>query len=550
LKEAKRLGCLSGTGIVSALVTLLVLAGLYFFNGGAMFSPGALNAQAGEQTLGGVRSHAETTGRCSACHTAIWQRASMADRCLECHLELLLDGTDFHSVMLAQGTQVSCLECHTDHRGAQVSLTMMDMEHFPHFDAAGFSLQAHQQNADGSPFTCSACHGEKIARFELTTCQDCHQGLGAAYMDEHLTAFGSACLDCHDGKETYGKSFDHDTTTFQLVGKHASLSCLDCHSGAHSLVELQNTPQGCYECHAKDDEHDGQFGESCADCHTSQDWEQITFDHAKSVFPLTGKHQQLECQDCHAGGVFVGTPQDCAACHDTDDAHNGELGQNCAACHTTESWQDATFDHAQSAFTLTGAHIRAACEDCHTDKIFKGTPDTCIACHAGDDEHQGQFGTDCAACHTTENWENASFDHSLSTFALTGAHIRVECTDCHTNQVFKGTPSACSACHADPGYHAGLFGSDCESCHNTGAWVPASFDRTHRFPINHGEGGNSCQVCHPSSLSNYTCYGCHEHTQANIASEHREEGISDFNNCVRCHPTGREEEGEGRGGDD
>ncbi len=482
--QTKQLGCLSGTGIISGWLTLMILGGVWLLNGGVMFSPGPLNARAGSQALGGVFSHAETNGRCSACHTAIWERASMADRCLVCHLNLLQDGQDFHSVMLAQGQEVSCLHCHTDHRGADFSLTLADMEQFPHLDAAGFSLQAHQVNPGGSAFTCADCHGDEIAHFELAACGECHGRLDKARTDAHRTAFGNGCLDCHDGKETIGKKFDHNQTGFQLAGVHAGAGCAACHAGARSLADLRDTSQDCYACHAKDDEHNGQFGTRCAACHNPEDWEQVAFDHAASAFPLTGKHQNADCETCHQDGIFKGTPQDCASCHSQDDKHNG------------------------------------------------------------------QFGPDCAACHTTTGWEAASFDHTLASFALTGAHIQVECAQCHTNQVFQGTPTACSACHADPEYHRDLFGSNCENCHNTGAWVPAAYDEPHRFPINHGDSRNSCQVCHPTMLSAYTCYGCHEHTQANIAGEHREEGISDFNDCVRCHATGQKEEGEGGGGDD
>lgn len=32
-----------------------------------------------------------------------------------------------------------------------------------------------------------------------------------------------------------------------------------------------------------------------------------------------------------------------------------------------------------------------------------------------------------------------------------------------------------------------------------------------------------------------TCYGCHEHTPANVRGKHIEEGIQNFENCVECH---------------
>ena len=60
----------------------------------------------------------------------------------------------------------------------------------------------------------------------------------------------------------------------------------------------------------------------------------------------------------------------------------------------------------------------------------------------------------------------------------------------------------------------------------------------------------TCRKCHPDSLVSYTCYTCHEHQPDRIEREHREEGISNFQDCTRCHPTGREEEGGDRDGDD
>ncbi|EWS58946.1 hypothetical protein Y695_04654 [Hydrogenophaga sp. T4] len=60
----------------------------------------------------------------------------------------------------------------------------------------------------------------------------------------------------------------------------------------------------------------------------------------------------------------------------------------------------------------------------------------------------------------------------------------------------------------------------------------------------------SCETCHknPADYRQYTCYGCHEHTLANVREEHEEEGIRNFDNCVKCHRSADEEpSGEGRG---
>jgi hypothetical protein len=342
----------------------------------------------------------------------------MSERCLVCHTALLQNEKDFHAVMLAQGREVSCRRCHTEHRGSNAPLTTIDMTDFPHAEATGFSLRGHKKTANGSAFKCADCHGPELGRFDLNACGECHQTLDKPFLTVHVQDFGPECLACHDGLDTYGRTFDHNQQPFPLQGKHADLACADCHAGARQIVDLRSAPQDCFACHAKDD------------------------------------------------------------------------------------------------------------------------------------AHQGQFGRDCAACHSPDNWGNASFDHSLTGFPLSGAHARVSCEQCHPRRRFADTPSACVACHADPVFHLGMFGQDCSECHTTEAWSPASFAGVHTFPLNHGEGGGvSCRVCHPDSLQAYTCYGCHEHEPTKIARKHREEGIGDFQDCMRCHPTGRKEEG-GEGGDD
>jgi hypothetical protein len=106
-----------------------------------------------------------------------------------------------------------------------------------------------------------------------------------------------------------------------------------------------------------------------------------------------------------------------------------------------------------------------------------------------------------------------------------------------------GTPTSCAACHGEPAYHAGMFGGQsCSACHNTSRWTPARYDGPHSFPMNHGRGNNSCSDCHQPNLTTWTCYTCHERRE--IEHKHTEEGISNFSNCLRCHPTGQEDEAE------
>lgn len=474
--KSRYLGCLSFSGLLGTFFALLIIGGISLVQGGVLFSPGDLNSQAGQQRLGGVLSHAEIGGKCKACHASPWSGKTMADLCINCHINLVQDPQNFHQVMLAQGQATSCRQCHPDHRGANAAMLLMDLASFPH-DTVGYSLKAHQKLQDGAPFTCSDCHGEKFKNFDQARCQACHQQMDSAFMEKHLVAYGLACLECHDGVDRFQRSFDHSKLAFALQGKHAELTCEQCHSGARTVADFKTTPQKCYTCHQK------------------------------------------------------------------NDIHQGDLGQECGACHIPDGWQTATFDHSKAAFPLTGKHIKVACNACHLpdasgNLVFKGTSTICYTCHQKDDAHQGQYGQDCSACHTPDGWDQVTFDHSKTAFPLTGAHLQAQCTQCHVGHGFKGLSTECVSCHAEPAYHLGLFGTACSSCHTTNAWSPAQFTGPHQFPMGHGD-ANGCRSCHPSTLAMYTCYTCHDQTETN--EKHREEGITSFQDCMRCHPTGEED---------
>lgn len=593
-----RLGCFTLSGIVCVILSVLIFGGVTLVRGGILFSPGSLNAQKSDQPLGGVRSHADLATKCAACHPAPWQLATMSDRCIVCHIDVLADPKNFHRIISTSAN--NCRDCHTDHHGPAQSLTSMDMSKFPH-DKVGYSLKGHAKTANGSAFACADCHGTKTSGFDIAVCATCHSQIDAAYMIKHIAAFGLSCLACHDGVDVYGKGkFDHNKVAYTLIGKHATVDCAGCHagettpkqlkatiqdcfschqkddphlrrmgqdcaschtpvdwkqstfdhsklsftlSGKHATVacqdchldaNLKGTPQDCFTCHVKDDPHQGQLGITCAVCHTPDDWKQVTFDHSTAPFKLLGKHATVSCSDCHKDNLFKDTPQDCYSCHAKDDKHQGQLGTDCGACHTPDGWLPATFDHSKAVFPLSGKHATVDCTACHVNGQFKGTPTDCYSCHAKDDHHQGQFGTDCGACHTPGGWLPATFDHSKSPFPLTGAHVTLACTACHPNGRFQGTPTACSGCHPDPAYHAGLFGTLCDQCHSTSGWIPAKFNGPHSFPTSHG-GSNSCQNCHPNSLASYTCTNCHNGGE--FRSSHS--GIKNLSNCIACHPNGQ-----------
>lgn len=103
-------------------------------------------------------------------------------------------------------------------------------------------------------------------------------------------------------------------------------------------------------------------------------------------------------------------------------------------------------------------------------------------------------------------------------------------------------PHQCAACHEDPALHAGQFGLNCARCHTTLAWVPAQLTR-HTFLLDHGGAGKlACETCHVENYFQHSCYTCHDHQPEQMEQAHLAENISDYENCVACHPTGAPDE--------
>lgn len=224
----------------------------------------------------------------------------------------------------------------------------------------------------------------------------------------------------------------------------------------------------------------------------------------------------------------------------------------------------STGDGVQHGDIASHAALERDCAACHPPPWSAETTSTlCLDCHAeiraeagaGEGLHGRLAAVSCLECHTEHRGAEGAltamgaFDHAQTDFPLTGAHERVECAECHGTEGFEAAPTACVDCHPEPRSHAGVFEGDCASCHSTSTWAGATFD--HRFPLRHGSRRPvACETCHPQSWAEYTCYGCHAHSKRGVAAEHREEGIRDFADCMECHPTGREHERGGRGGDD
>lgn len=448
MKRNSRLGCFSTSAIITALVTLAVIVGLSLTRGNGMFSPGPLNDQ-GDAAIGGVSSHAEIGGECGLCHTAPWDSATMAARCADCHASVrteLADPTSLHGAILTRNPDEKCTDCHTEHKGSASPLTSVEGVPFPH-DVLDYSLAGHKLTAASLPFTCADCHTQELYSFDSAACVDCHRTLDLAFTQAHVLSWGSDCLACHDGVDTYNKHFDHGKVPFVLTGAHVEVNCYTCHTDARSLVDLQSAPRDCLSCHEEDEPHEGRFGADCLKCHSMDAWTPASFDHNLAAFKLEGKHVDVLCEDCHTADTQLGVPMECVACHAQDDKHEGAFGVQCDLCHKPTGWDDDPFDHNKSKFPLIAGHTGVACESCHRDGKFAGTSTSCFGCHGFPSWHGPAFSANCTECHTVDSWYRVNYGLGHPWFS----HPREDgfggmnnCRGCHPVSVYQST---CTSCH-------------------------------------------------------------------------------------------------------
>ncbi|HPF27296.1 MAG TPA: hypothetical protein PK159_11940, partial [Steroidobacteraceae bacterium] len=99
------------------------------------------------------------------------------------------------------------------------------------------------------------------------------------------------------------------------------------------------------------------------------------------------------------------------------------------------------FDHLTTGFELEGKHQTTACESCHINAVFKGTPRECAACHAKGTRVNALpkpsghiLSTErCESCHTVTTFAPAvRFDH---------AEALGSCATCHNNVQAVGKPA-------------------------------------------------------------------------------------------------------------
>ena len=214
-----------------------------------------------------------------------------------------------------------------------------------------------------------------------------------------------------------------------------------------------------------------------------------SFDHFTTGFVLDGAHLTADCETCHVGGVFQGTPLDCRGCHSLGGRIDAEAkpvdhvlsNDFCDDCHRTASWVPlAQMNHDA---------VYGTCETCHNNVYTVGKPPGHPLTQA-----------DCDMCHATARWRPARFDHfgissncvschdNVDATGKNAAHITTTntCEDCHNTTVFAPASrvdhtqvlGVCASCHntvvatGKPPDH--IPSSDnCNTCHTTAAWIPA-----------------------------------------------------------------------------
>jgi len=470
-------------------------------------------------------------------------------------------------------------ECSKCHKNAEIAILPEGGARFGGLDKG--CLHCHEDKHEGRmQVACANCHGqvafEQFAALEhpdlplvgchaTVGCRDCHAADSSHSLErvgERRGSLARGCADCHKSPHREGfvqescdscHAVDHETflderltvtpdqharTGFAIAKPHETVACEKCHSGEGFAARYPGREANrCDACHT--DPHRGQFTGGCVDCHSTTHFEPHEFTvarHAETSLPLTGRHTEAECNECHTIPAvdqprrFRDTPNTCANCH--GDAHEGFFDPDsaCVKCHGTSSFRELTvggFDHAaRTQFVVLGAHAQDGCESCHAraetpDRFGRtfgrveqrfGKFEGCVTCHK--DPHGDSFSgkPGCADCHSQISFRALpdEFDHERWTgFVLDGAHGKASCSACHAplrkpdadgRTSRRALGAKCADCHADP--HAKQFAvkgtTDCAKCHKTTSFGDLRFhhDRDSRFRLGKQHQALACNSCH------------------------------------------------------
>ncbi len=451
--------------------------------------------------------------------------------------------------------KANCADCHTT-EGWSVNTDSILFDH----DTTRMALTGSHTEV-----TCRQCHTTLVFNEVEPYCYTCHT-------DVHENTVGQHCDNCHTPESWIVPDIMqvHRQSRFPLLGAHAVADCYDCHPSA-SLLRFEPLGIACSDCHLEDyqaaknpDHVAAGYSLNCTDCHFMGNftWTGAGINH--DFFPLREGHADVACQQCHTSGSFEPVPADCKSCHLPDytatvnpDHEALGFGVDCNQCHSlAPGWNPANFGEHDGLFPIYSGEHKGEweqCSDCHTNPS-NYAQFTCTDCHEHnkgdmDDEHDDVNGYEynslaCFGCHPGGNADKA-FNHSTTSFPLTGSHVGATCKDCHQSG-YAGTSTDCFSCHeneftsAQNPKHAPDIPNTCADCHSTDpGWAPASFPIHNQFYVlagAHNEIAAKCADCHQG---NYTgtpneCSGCHLE-EYNQSTNPPHSAVQFPTNCTECH---------------
>ena len=510
-----------------------------------------MSAQISPGDLSNAHSHLEGISNCTQCH--LLGNKQTNEKCLACHTEInerISARKGYHASSDVMGKQ--CFTCHSEHNGKNFQLIRLDIQKFDH-KLTGYTLSVPHSKKE-----CKDCHAPKfIGEQKLKDKKNTYLGVKTecltCHTDYHIKTLSSVCLNCHTENAFIPASkFNHNNARFQLAGKHRNVECVKCHK--INITDGKKFQQfsgmqynNCASCHK--DPHSNKFGQNCRQCHSEESFQVVQggkkFDHDKTDFKLEGKHLIVNCKACHKTRLTDPLKHEkCNNCH--IDYHNKQFVKNgvapdCSQCHSVKGFTLFSYtleQHNAGTFPLQGAHLAIPCYECHKkqDKwSFRQIGTNCKECHS--DIHQDYIPAkyypddNCKTCHKENRWGEVIFDHSLTGFILTGAHVKEQCRACHfktdpagtTRQKFSALSANCSECHADKHYRQfeknGV--TNCLDCHDTEKWKASKFDHNKTgFKLDGKHINVPCAKCHKPQqegsdiyvmykIKDYRCESCH-----------------------------------------
>ena len=489
--------------------------------------------------------------------------------CFECH--------QFEADLIFNRIGNECINCHRldyestqnpNHESAEFSTNCIDCHSPMAFDWGTeainhgfFPLTAGHDIQD-----CYECHTSGTFSDASPECVSCHQEDYAITQNPNhqTTGFSTDCVSCHTTNPGWTPAvINHDF--FPLTLGHDIQNCKEC----HITDNYADVSPECVSCHQEDyastqnpNHQTTGFSTDCISCHTTDPgWTPAVINH--DFFPLALGHDIQDCKECHISDNYADASPECVSCHQDDYAitqnpnhQTSGFSTDCISCHTMDpGWTPAVINH--DFFPLTLGHDIQDCAQCHTTGNYTDASPECVSCHQADyvgtqnPNHQTNgFSTDCVSCHTTNPaWTPAIINHDF--FPLTLGHDIQDCAQCHTTGNYADASPECVSCHqndynqtTDPNHLAAQFPTDCVSCHTTNpGWTPAEFDHDGQYfriySGTHAGQWNDCATCHinPSNYTEFSCFECHTNPQTDEDHSEVTDYIYNSNACLQCHPT-------------